>query len=193
MASDADPRETARFHADRRHPLFRRFLRDSGRGGAICGLRPRPLRARRRARLGLEPRPVGAVVWTLVERLIHRFAYHGAPILAARREAHHREPNAFIGAPSFLSSGLAIAIRHPPLTGLGPPFAGGMLIGDAATLFVHHATYHFVIEPGDWLYRARAPRMARHDRDDANFGVSVGWRDRVFPTEGARGSRTARA
>ena len=139
----------------------------------------------------------GAVVWTLVEYLIHRFVYHGAPILTALHEAHHREPNAFIGVPSFLSSGLIVAISYLPLSSLNPlvagGFASGMLIGYAAYMFVHHATHHFVIEPGDWLYQARVRHMAHHYHDDANFGVSVGWWDRVFRTEGARRSRTASA
>jgi sterol desaturase/sphingolipid hydroxylase (fatty acid hydroxylase superfamily) len=140
---------------------------------------------------------VGVVMWTLVEYLVHRFAYHGAPILTALHEAHHREPTAYIGVPSFLCSGLIVAISYLPLSSLNPlvagGFASGMLIGYAAYMFVHHATHHFVIEPGDWLYQARVRHMAHHYHDDANFGVSVGWWDRVFRTEGARRSRTASA
>ena len=134
---------------------------------------------------GLEAAPawalsliVGIVVWTLVEYLIHRFVYHGAPVLTALHDAHHREPLAFVGVPSFLSSGLVIAICYLPLRLIEPivasGFTSGMLIGYAGYMFVHHATHHFSIQPGDWLYEARVRHMAHHYHDDANFGVSVG-------------------
>ena len=48
-------------------------------------------------------------------------------------------------------------------------------------MFVHHATHHFSIQPGDWLYEARLRHMAHHYHDDANFGVSVGWWDQRVP------------
>jgi len=38
----------------------------------------------------------GAALWTLVEYLIHRYAYHHAPILAPLHDAHHKEPLAFL-------------------------------------------------------------------------------------------------
>ena len=60
-----------------------------------------------------------------------------------------------------------------------------MLIGYAAYMFVHHATHHLKIEPGDWLYEARVRHMAHHYRDATNFGVSTGFWDRVFGTERA--------
>ena len=47
----------------------------------------------------------GAALWTLVEYLIHRYAYHHAPILSPLHDAHHQAPRAFVGVPSFLSSG----------------------------------------------------------------------------------------
>ena len=69
----------------------------------------------------------------------------------------------------------------------------GVLLGYAGYMFVHHATHHFAIGPGDWLYEARVRHMAHHYHDDANFGVSVGFWDRVFRTRGARRDRTAKA
>ena len=153
---------------------------------------------------GLEAAPawalsriVGVAAWTLAEYLIHRFACHGAPILTALHEAHHRDPAAFVGVPSFVSSGLIVAVCCLPLRGYDPIFAGGfasgMLVGYGGYMFVHHATHHFAIEPGDWLYEARVRHMAHHYHDDANFGVSVGFWDRVFRTRGARRDRMAKA
>ncbi|MGO4873030.1 MAG: sterol desaturase family protein [Roseiarcus sp.] len=140
---------------------------------------------------------VGIMAWTLVEYLVHRFAYHGAPILTALHDAHHRDPKALVGVPSFLSSGLIVAVCYLPLRGFEPIFASGftsgMLIGYAGYMFVHHATHHLSIQPGDLLYEARVRHMAHHYHDDANFGVSVGFWDRVFRTRGARRDRTTKA
>lgn len=140
---------------------------------------------------------VGVFIWTLVEYFIHRYFYHAAPILTPLHEAHHREPKAYIGVPSFVSSGIVIAICYLPLRGVEPIFASGftsgMLLGYAAYMFVHHATHHFDIQPGDWLYEARVRHMAHHYHDDANFGVSVGFWDRVFHTRGARRDRIVKA
>jgi sterol desaturase/sphingolipid hydroxylase (fatty acid hydroxylase superfamily) len=140
---------------------------------------------------------VGIAFWTLIEYLIHRFVYHGAPVLTALHDAHHRAPAAYLGVPSFLSSGLIVAVCYLPLRGYEPilagGFASGVLLGYAGYMFVHHATHHFAIEPGDWLYEARVRHMAHHYHDEANFGVSVGFWDRVFRTRGARRDRTAKA
>jgi len=138
---------------------------------------------------------VGGVAWTLCEYLAHRFACHRAPILTTLHDAHHRDPLAYVGVPSFVSSGLIAAVGYLPLRGLNPifasGFASGMLIGYAGYMFVHHAVHHAAVKPGDWLYEARVRHMAHHYRDDADFGVSVGFWDRAFRTGGARRARTA--
>jgi sterol desaturase/sphingolipid hydroxylase (fatty acid hydroxylase superfamily) len=137
----------------------------------------------------------GVVFWTLVEYLIHRFAYHHAPILSPLHDAHHREPMSFVGVPSFLSSGLILAVCYLPLHGIAPivasGFTSGVMLGYAAYMFVHHAAHHFDIQPGDWLYEARLRHMAHHYREGVNFGVSVGFWDRVFGTTAKRRERTA--
>jgi sterol desaturase/sphingolipid hydroxylase (fatty acid hydroxylase superfamily) len=140
---------------------------------------------------------VGIVTWTLVEYLIHRFIYHALPVLSELHDAHHREPNAYVGVPSFFSSGLIVVVCYFPLHAFEPiiasGFTSGMMVGYAGYMFVHHATHHFTIEPGDWLYEARVRHMAHHYHDNANFGVSVGFWDRVFGTRGIRRNRTAKA
>ncbi len=97
----------------------------------------------------------GAALWTLVEYLIHRYAYHHAPILSPLHDAHHQAPRDFVGVPSFLSSGLILVVCYAPLHSVAPIFSAGftsgMMLGYAAYMFVHHATHHFNIQPGDWL------------------------------------------
>jgi sterol desaturase/sphingolipid hydroxylase (fatty acid hydroxylase superfamily) len=139
----------------------------------------------------------GAGLWTLAEYVIHRYAYHHAPVLTPLHDAHHREPLAFVGVPSFLSSGLILVVCYLPLRSLAPVFAAGftsgMMLGYAAYMFVHHATHHFNIQPGHWLYEARLRHMTHHYREGVNYGVSTGFWDRVFGTLAVRRERAADA
>jgi sterol desaturase/sphingolipid hydroxylase (fatty acid hydroxylase superfamily) len=139
----------------------------------------------------------GLVTWTLVEYAIHRFVYHQAPLFTALHDSHHQAPNEFIGVPSFVSSGFIIVACYFPVRLLddvaASGFTSGILLGYAAYMFVHHATHHFAIQPGTWLYKARVRHMAHHYHDNANFGVSTGLWDRVFNTTAARRGRTAAA
>jgi sterol desaturase/sphingolipid hydroxylase (fatty acid hydroxylase superfamily) len=140
---------------------------------------------------------IGLAAWTLVEYAIHRFVYHHAPLFSALHDSHHRAPNEFIGVPSFVSSGVIIVACYFPvgmLDGVAASgFTSGMLLGYAAYMFVHHATHHFAIRPGDCLYKARVRHMAHHYHDSANFGVSTGFWDRAFNTTGARRARASSA
>ena len=137
----------------------------------------------------------GMIVWTLAEYWIHRTLYHRAPVLSAYHHRHHEAPSELIGAPSFLSSGLVAALAYAPFfafaTVFADGFASGVLIGYAAYMFVHHATHHWTLKPGDWIYGARLRHMSHHYHDDVNYGVVTGFWDRVFCTEGRRRGRLA--
>jgi sterol desaturase/sphingolipid hydroxylase (fatty acid hydroxylase superfamily) len=139
---------------------------------------------------------IGLFAWTLVEYLIHRFVYHHAPVFSRLHGEHHRVPNAFIGVPSFLSSGFLIAVCFLPVLVFdavaASGFTIGMMLGYAAYMFVHHATHHMTIEPGHWLYEARLRHLAHHYHDNANFGIVTGFWDRVFGTARVPRRRMAR-
>jgi len=111
-------------------------------------------------------------------------------------DAHHKEPLAFVGVPSFLSSGLILAVCYLPLRGVAPVFAAGftsgMMLGYAAYMFVHHATHHFNIQPGDWLYEARLRHMTITTAR-ASITASARVLDRVFRTLAVRRERAADA
>jgi sterol desaturase/sphingolipid hydroxylase (fatty acid hydroxylase superfamily) len=155
------------------------------------------------AALGLAAAPkfllallLGIFIWTLVEYWVHRYLYHHAPYLSPLHDLHHQRPGDFIGVPSFLSSGLVVAGGYLPLVMFDPVAAGGftsgLLIGYAVYMVVHHATHHWDIRPGDWLYEARVRHMAHHYGDEANFGITTDLWDRVFGTarERRRGAQT---
>jgi hypothetical protein len=103
---------------------------------------------------------IGLASWTLAEYAIHRFVYHHVPVFSALHDSHHQAPNEFIGVPSFVSSGFIIVVCYFPVrifdAVAASGFTSGVLLGYAAYMLVHHATHHFAIQPGDWLY---APRV----------------------------------
>ena len=137
----------------------------------------------------------GGAAWTLIEYGVHRYVYHHAPVISPLHDLHHDRPEAFIGVPSFLSSGLVVAGGYLPFAAFDRLFAGGftsgLLIGYAAYMLVHHAVHHWDVQPGDWLYPARVRHLAHHYRDGLYFGITTGLWDQIFgtapaPRSGAR-------
>ena len=140
---------------------------------------------------------VGLFVWTFIEYAVHRWVFHEVPFFEKYHDAHHAEPLALIGVPSFASSGIILAgFFAAPLAFTGPllasGFASGALVGYAGYMAVHHAVHHLTPKPGTALYRARIRHMAHHYHGvDGNYGVTTGLWDLLFGTvvEGRR--RTA--
>lgn len=137
---------------------------------------------------------VGLFAWTLVEYVVHRWVFHAIPYFEKFHDAHHDEPLALIGTPSFASSGLILAgffLAPLALTGVlfASGFASGALLGYAGYMAVHHAVHHFQPRPGSALYRARLRHMAHHYHGaHGNYGVTTPVWDMLFGTvvEGRR-------
>ncbi len=51
----------------------------------------------------------GFTLWTLLEYFVHRVLYHNVPYFVEMHDAHHAEPNAFIGAPPIIGVVLIFA------------------------------------------------------------------------------------
>ncbi len=140
---------------------------------------------------------VGLAVWTFVEYVVHRWVYHAVPFFEKFHDAHHDDPKALIGVPSFVSSGLILGVFFLPLLfAVGVVFAGGFasgaLIGYAGYMLVHHASHHWELKPGDMLYRARIMHMAHHYHETSgNYGVITPFWDHVFSTYVERRRRVA--
>ena len=139
----------------------------------------------------------GLFVWTFVEYVVHRWVYHAIPFFEKFHDAHHNDPNALIGVPSFVSSGLILAVFFVPLLfTVGVVFAGGFasgaLLGYAGYMLVHHASHHWALKPGGMLYRARVLHMAHHYHETSgNYGVITPFWDHVFSTYVERRRRVA--
>ena len=131
---------------------------------------------------------VGLFVWTLVEYVVHRWVYHAIPFFEKFHDAHHDDPTALIGVPSFISSGLILSVFFLPLlftvgVVVAGGFASGALLGYAGYMLVHHASHHWTLKPGSLLYRARVLHMAHHyNATPGNYGVVTSFWDHLFST-----------
>jgi sterol desaturase/sphingolipid hydroxylase (fatty acid hydroxylase superfamily) len=130
----------------------------------------------------------GLFVWTFVEYAVHRWVFHEVPFFEKFHDAHHAEPSALIGVPSFASSGIIlVGFFATPLAFTGALFASGFasgaLVGYAGYMAVHHIVHHIAPRPGTALYRARIRHMAHHYHgENGNYGVTTGLWDWLFCT-----------
>ena len=138
---------------------------------------------------------LGVLAWTLLEYLVHRFAYHSWWVLTPLHAAHHDRPPALLEFPSFLSVGMFVLLVFAPLRLVDPALATGltrgMLMGYLAYAIVHHASHHFAIPPGHLLYPARLRHLAHNRNESGNFGVTTSFWDVAFGTARRRAERDA--
>jgi len=121
---------------------------------------------------------LGVALWTLIEYVTHRMIYHRVAAFKKYHEAHHADPQAYIGAPPLLGASVVFLISFVPVATFAPALATGlsvgMLTGYSVYLLVHHAIHFRMPTPGTCLYRARLHHAVHHYRDDeANFGVTT--------------------
>ena len=144
---------------------------------------------------------VGAVAWTAIEYVLHRFVLHGLPPFKAWHAEHHKEPRALMGAPTWLSLslfGLGAALpawAFLPLDG-ALALLLGLLLGYLAYIGTHHGVHHLGGLDAEWL-RRRLRWHARHHgrggsrRQLGHFGVTTALWDRLFKTGGRATRRPA--
>ena len=140
----------------------------------------------------------GAVLWTLVEYLLHRFVLHGLPPFRHWHALHHQRPGALIAGPTLLSSALITGLIFGPawlLLGMATAQALtlGLVLGYLAYGVVHHSAHHG--GGGAWMQgRRRWHALHHHAPGPGGYGVSTGLWDRLFatvPTPGGRRPTTS--
>ena len=130
---------------------------------------------------------LGFAVWTLVEYGVHRLIYHHVPLFERMHDAHHAEPNAFIGAPPCLGPVLILLLVYVPARLVSVSIANGLTAGVVggylAYMLVHHAAHHWNVPTTSWLYSTRHHHALHHHHSEvANFGVTTAFWDHVFGT-----------
>jgi sterol desaturase/sphingolipid hydroxylase (fatty acid hydroxylase superfamily) len=130
----------------------------------------------------------GLVAWTLLEYALHRWIFHHAPWIRSRHEAHHREPRAFVGTPTWLSLVLMLVLIMIPAAleggvAIGSSFSAGVVLGYLWYGVVHYAAHHWHAEPGTvFFHLKRLHAIHHHGASEANFGVTTPLWDHVFGT-----------
>jgi sterol desaturase/sphingolipid hydroxylase (fatty acid hydroxylase superfamily) len=138
----------------------------------------------------------GVALWTLMEYVFHRMAFHRIAILVPLHGAHHKSPLAFVGTPTWMSVlALLIGIFVPAYFGFGFTAASGLTAGVMLGYFwygvVHHVIHHHANKPSRAYFSAlRAWHMRHHySTKSGNFGVTTALWDHVFGTAISRPGR----
>jgi sterol desaturase/sphingolipid hydroxylase (fatty acid hydroxylase superfamily) len=128
----------------------------------------------------------GYMAWTLTEYCFHRWVYHSIPtIFRAGHEIHHEKPMKLIAMPWFFTTLTMAAVwyfcavtRNIPLI---LAVLAGWLVGFIGYSLVHHGLHHWNIQ-SRWTRRLKAYHRIHHHFPDYNYGVTMGFWDRVFGT-----------
>lgn len=136
----------------------------------------------------------GILLWTLLEYVIHRYAFHYEPksdwgkrLHFMMHGVHHDYPNdaSRLVMPPSVSIPLAVFFYGLFLIIFGwytPPVFAGLVFGYLCYDMIHYGTHHFSMSSriGQWLKRYH---LCHHFKDDhIGFGVSSPLWDFVFRT-----------
>ena len=132
---------------------------------------------------------MGAAAWTLLEYLVHRFAFHGYSAVGRRlHQLHHDHPSDPDAERSSLSTplfALPIGCLLTSAAGVedGSAIFAGLLSGYLVFILVHYAVHRWPIEPNSWLYSAKLRHLTHHRLENCNYGVTTIFWDIVFRTD----------
>jgi 4-hydroxysphinganine ceramide fatty acyl 2-hydroxylase len=137
---------------------------------------------------------VGALIWSLLEYVIHRYVFHYEPTSRVGKQlhfvvhgVHHDYPNDAkrLVMPPAVSIPLAIAFWALFFTVLGrfaPAISAGFGFGYVCYDSIHYAIHHFPMKRGVGLW-LKQYHLRHHFHDDhAGYGVSSPLWDYVFDT-----------
>ncbi len=130
---------------------------------------------------------LGLLGWSLAEYLIHRFAFHHAPLLRQIHLAHHAAPRELQGTPMLVTLLVFYVLVYWPLTELTRPawaaaVMAGVLLGYLAYVSVHYIVHHLGSGGRAWLRRLIRLHAVHHHDVAQNFGVTSPLWDWVFRT-----------
>lgn len=129
----------------------------------------------------------GLFTWTLVEYCFHRWVYHKGETLAhAGHLLHHDEPEALIGMPWIITSGLMFSLwfvfGYWLAFGSASSYVSGWLSGFFFYYTFHHIVHHQFNLKSAWYRKLRAHHKIHHQIPGTNFGVTNRFWDQVFGT-----------
>lgn len=130
---------------------------------------------------------LGLLGWSLAEYLIHRFAFHHAPVLQQIHLAHHDAPRELNGTPTLVTVAVFYGLVYWPLTWVlraewAAAVTAGVLLGYLAYVGVHYVVHHLGSGGRAWLRRLIRLHAVHHHDVAHNFGVTSPLWDWVFGT-----------
>jgi sterol desaturase/sphingolipid hydroxylase (fatty acid hydroxylase superfamily) len=131
---------------------------------------------------------IGLGGWTLLEYAMHRWIFHHAPGIRALHDAHHHDPKALIGTPTWLGVAVILAFVMTPAAlaaglQLGASFTAGLVLGYLWYGVVHYGTHHWHVASRGYFSRMkRRHAIHHHVAGRGNFGVTTSLWDHVFRT-----------
>jgi len=138
----------------------------------------------------------GLGTWTLLEYLVHRWVFHHAPWVRKQHAAHHDDPKAFVGTPTWLSvATLFVLVMLPSVivagTATGSSFTAGLVLGYLWYCAAHYGAHHWHSTRRGYFSRIKRRHAIHHQVDvQGNFGVTTCLWDHVFRTHVKRRART---
>jgi sterol desaturase/sphingolipid hydroxylase (fatty acid hydroxylase superfamily) len=132
--------------------------------------------------------PAGIAAWTLLEYLVHRYAFHRYSFCRRLHRLHHDHPSDPDAERSSLSTPLiAFPIGFMLIASAGcengSAILAGLLSGYLAFIVAHFAVHRWPIEPDSWLYSVKMRHLTHHRVDNCNYGVTTIFWDIVFRTD----------
>ena len=130
----------------------------------------------------------GLCAWTLIEYAMHRWVFHHAPWIRKQHGAHHDDPKALVGTPTWLSVASLFAIAWvPSVIGAGmadgSSFTAGLVLGYLWYCTVHYGAHHWHARRRGYFSRIKRRHAIHHQVDvRSNFGVTSSVWDHVFRT-----------
>lgn len=130
----------------------------------------------------------GYVFWSLLEYIIHRFAFHHWPYFSDLHNEHHKEPKSFDKGPNTILvhlSHFAAWCLFYIAVGAGMACAGsaGIMLGYYVYIVVHYRLHHHDhTKFGPWMSRLWNLHASHHRGGHYDFGVTTSYWDDQFGT-----------
>lgn len=132
----------------------------------------------------------GLVTWTLLEYLLHRYAFHRMPFISPLHAAHHVAPRALIGTPTWVTFTIFSLLVFLPSwriasLNVASGLASGVMLGFFWYGLLHHAIHHRRPRVVASRVKTASRRHFRHHGlgMEGNYGVTTSLWDAVFGTQ----------
>jgi sterol desaturase/sphingolipid hydroxylase (fatty acid hydroxylase superfamily) len=138
--------------------------------------------------LGLACLFLGYAIWTFVEYVMHRFAFHHMPGVKPLHMAHHAAAEDFIGTPSVISLALIFAWGYLPAAYILGVYEGCFVFAGLMAGYLAFSAIHFIVHRAEhsrfkFIRKLKRGHAIHHyGNNQHNFGVTTLFWDRVFGT-----------